>query len=105
MKKILLLLSLLIAFSCAEPYNFNPNEEVIDSEYVDPFLGCYSVQSTGTNSSTRCERGDYMILIRYEDIDRLGTYQVTRYLICLNSRYTINDIRLGQIICDLDQYQ
>ena len=105
MKKILLLLSLLIAFSCAEPYNFNPNEEVIKSDYVDPTLGCYSVQSTGTNSSTRCERGDYMILIRYEDIDRLGTYQVTRYLICLNSRYTINDIRLGQIICDLDQYQ
>ena len=105
MKKILILLSLLTAFSCAEPYNFNPNEEVIKSDYVDPTLGCYSVQSTGTNSSTRCERGDYMILIRYEDIERLGTYQVTRYYICLNSRYTINDIRLGQIICDLDQYQ
>lgn len=105
MKKTLLLLSLLTVFSCSEAYDFNPNEEVIDSEYVNPFLGCYSVQGKGTNSSTRCERGDYMILIRYEDIERLGTYQVTRYYICLNSRYTINDIRLGQIICDLDQYQ
>ena len=106
MKKTLLLLSLLTAFSCAEPYDFNPNEEVIVSDYVNPFLDCFIVRGT-SSGHPECNNSLAIFVIDYKNRNLPGTnnYYET-YTICIDtSRYVQNDFRLGKIICDLKEYQ
>ena len=84
MKKILAIILITLSFSCTE-FQSNIDQEI-------EFIRCYTVIAIGSNSA-KCDSA-FMILDRND-----GTHRMD---ICISN---MNNVNLGQIICDFTVYE
>ena len=84
MRKILSIILITLSFSCTE-FQRNIDQEI-------EFSRCYTVIAIGTNSAN-CDSA-FMILDRNDGMHRID--------ICISD---MNNVNLGQIICDFTVYE
>lgn len=98
MKKILFSLILFSILSCS-------SSEELKDETDSSNDNCYNVVMFGTSTSWKqCDVNLVIGLVRHLDFIE-GPTPNKIYICITNPDYTINDFKLGQLICDYSIYQ
>jgi len=101
MKKLILLLSITLLFSCSKGDDVYIIYEVpIEAPIVNANDNCWAIisMSSAYNNLT-------ITVIPYKDFIKMPVnYQVTKINLCIQNG-NMNDFKLDQIICDLTIYQ